>query len=317
MNIKFYLIIAFTAFLMTSCLDMTNEDYEREKTSIDSYLKKHGYTDDNKIFDGIYIKVFSAERNDTTYPGNDDILITSMTAYDFYDEVTVTTDSAIAESNKLYNEYYVYGPIKFALKDFLYGIAIGLSHTNQGDSIEMVISSEYIGTDYEPWVVRAKVHEIILEKDIENWEKDIVDTFTLNKGYTTYKSGIYYKKNIVTENDSLEPFGTASLRIVARYAEFKDKYSPYTLGRICYPLGESDTIVDYEIGDGQTIYPFCDAIDLLAKDVGFRVGEQIEIVTTSEYAFGESGVVHSSYGNYVVPTYTPIQYVIDVKSVEN
>lgn len=313
MKNNLFIYLLFSALLVISCTDLTNESYEQEISNIEEYIKEHDYTDDDKIYRGFYIKTFSDERTDTVYPEVGDLMVTSITAYDLYGNVVNTTDSATASSAGIYYEYYVYGPTKYALEDYLYGIAIGLSYTNLGDSIEMVIPSTYIGTNYIPWVVRAKVLEIIPEDEIDDWEKNMVSEFIAGKNYIQYNDELYYKKNITTTKDSLCLSNTADLKVVARYAEFKDKYSSDSLGRMCYPIGDTDTILSFQLGYGSYSYPFSKAIDLIATNIGFKQGEQIEIVTTSTYAFGGDGISYNYYT--VVPVYTPIHYIIDVDSV--
>ena len=309
------LIYISVVLLMASCVDLTNEDYENEKQDIDNYLKSHSYTDENKINDGIYIKIFSDPNTDTTTPGVGDFLVTSFNVYDLDNNLISTTDSDLAASIDLYTEYNMYGPVKYALGDFVYGVAYGFSYASEGDSIEMVLSSANIGTNYYPWVVRAKIHEIIPVENISYWENAMVNEYIEGKNYSKYNDDIFYKKNIVTENDSLINSGTAELNITARFAEFKGRYSPDSLGRKCYPIADDDTVLDYQIGDGQSTFPFSLALDLIAENIGIKAGEQIEIVTTSTYAYMQYGITYSN--NYIVFRYTPMYFLIDVVSVDN
>lgn len=303
-----------SVILFSSCLDTTNYDMEAEMNEISSYLKKNGFTDEDKISDNIYVKIFSDERTGNSYPANDSVLITSFTSYDLVGNLLNTTDSALARTKTgVYNDYVVYGPVKRFLANNVYGIYVGLSYLQEGDSAVMVLSSQVTGTNYLPVAYHVKVHEII--SDNSAWEANQVAQYIEGKEYTEYSEGIYYRKNIALPgNEQIMEYDSASMRVITRYAEQKGHYATGNLGRVCYPLGESDTVINYAIGIYGK-YPFCDAIDEIALNVGMHEGEEIEIVTTSDFAYSDGGIVNQNLGNFVVPVYQPLHYIINVQDV--
>lgn len=310
---KIFLTLLTVTFFGTSCLDNKVEQQEEDALKkLQDYKSANGFTEDENIGYGIYLKIHEEGAADGVKPLSGNMV--NVTYDGKYTDNTVfeTTDYESAEGQ--YKDAYIYGPKRLRVGELIFGIDTAIKFMNVGTKAEILIPHQYAFGNYEPVVYTMEVLDVITNDSL--YESNEFKQFRTAYGFeddNAISTGLYYK---LQEGDTLltEPVLSANdsvqILLESRYAE--DYYDDHS-GRLFYPrVHEYDTIV-YR-WETTSIYPIKPAIDSALKYM--HVGQTLEIACESgaeasvAWGYGTSGVRDLDFNFYLVPGYTSLHYKI-------
>lgn len=313
--------------ILSSCLENVYEEKEREEQAmIDGYVNANGFTEDEKLENGIYLKFIHDNTNDTTKPVTGNTVIVEYTGKYTDGSVFETTDASIGES-EFPDRYFVYGPIRLKMGNLMYGFDTTLRHLTPGDEVSMIIPSKFMWYDYIPVVYDLKLLAII--QNDSTYEADMFNDFIEHYGFSdtnTFGANsngelLYWK--VTTKDDSSSshpdslnrhPITVATndsvwIEITARYAELDTFSVPgeINLGRIFYPLVNYPKEIVYKYGNSTT-FPITRAVDSAVK--AMALSDEIEVCGPASWAYGDYGFSDQFHNIIAVPPRTPVHYQI-------
>ncbi|MBN1597417.1 MAG: hypothetical protein JXP36_09955 [Bacteroidales bacterium] len=306
----------------SSCLKNFDEEKQNEENKlINDYIKANGFTDENKLPTGIYLKFYNdTTLTDSAKPVTGNTVLLSFTGLYTDGEIYETTDPELGTS--LFSDhYFVYGPMRLKMGKILYGVDTTLRFFSPGDSGTMVIPSNYAWYDYRPVVYHIKLHEVIENDSLyeESVFKSFFDSSNFSKTkiiaqYTSTKAA--YPKDLYYQfsHDSVDSLAKTPINVAINdslmidlTARFAENYYGNAIGRIFFPLSNYPSQFKYRYGNG-SMFPIVPAIDSAIKHMA--VGDELEICGQSWWGYGDEGFNDSYYNIIAVPAYTSVHYKI-------
>ncbi len=210
-NVKIFLLLGIAGtlgVLMNGCQkDNSTEKAAKEQQDIDTYLAYNGISKDTKTADGIYYVEREAGTGDTLKAG--DYMVIDFTGKNLDGTVIETTDSTTAADAGIYNQIFIYHPLKIRYGYSLPGINIGLSYMREGGKATLIIPSSLANQDYNPLVYNIELLRVIKNPSAD--ARNELNTYLSGLDSTKYNingekvtpgdstsTGIYY---IMTDND--------------------------------------------------------------------------------------------------------------------
>lgn len=304
------------AGLLNSCLkDEYEDDRNAAEAEFRAYLSSNGYTESDN-YDGVYIKFLEIPDPNARKPEAYDPVIVDYIGKYADGTIYETSDPDLADQEDIRRNDAVYGPHKIYVGYTIAGISIALINMPVGSRAEVVVPQELGFNDYKTRVYELEVHEII--DDEKAFELELIDSCLVKNGFSkkdSLFSGFYPKDiRLVPEADTAEVGDTITVKIIARFAEYKDRYSWEEKGRQFYPpVDTSDNpsvIEDYVFGDENYLFNY--AVNTAISNM--REGEIREFVCESDYAYPD-GWLNETTGVYYVPLYTGIHYYIELRKI--
>ncbi len=325
-NIRIVLPVAITVILAAACMDNTFEENEKEEQAIiNKYIKDNGFTNDERLSNGIYLKFhYDNTDSDTLKPRTGHTVLLQYTGKYAEDEtVFETTDPAVG-ATLVPERYFVYGDIRLKMGELVFGFDTTLRYLSVGDSVTMVIPSKYMWYDYNPVVYDVILKDIILNDTVYE-EKMFYEFFTNNNFVKTdyfsindNKDTLFYKV-VVSDNEgslSASPIDVskADSVIISLNGYFAESYYADGSGRLFYPLTTYPEEFAYKYGSGY-YFPIIPAIDTAIKHMA--LGDIIEICGKASWAYDDDGFSDEYYNIVAVPPRTPVHYRIQLLGHRN
>jgi FKBP-type peptidyl-prolyl cis-trans isomerase len=312
--------------LNAACLDKNQDELESEAQELlQTYLDENGYTEQDKIAYGVYMKIDEGTVTDGATPESGNTVLMELTG--MYTDYTVFETTDVDQSASIANnDLYIYGPRRYTVGDLIVGLDTAIKFMSEGSEAQIVIPHTYAYGNYKPVVYNVKLLEVIEDDstyEAETFAEYMVDNGFSDSMYIPNSIGLLYKleEGDSLETDSVMEFNdTLVIELTARYAE---SYigSDGEVGRVFYPRGtETTTISDYYWGNTSD-YPIISAIDSATKymrvgqtiDIAFKSGAEEETYTV--WGYGTTGLNDSDINYYVISAYTPLHYTIKVVSL--
>ncbi|MDP4187711.1 MAG: FKBP-type peptidyl-prolyl cis-trans isomerase [Bacteroidota bacterium] len=237
MNKKKYLLFSllFSAFwgslLFTGCnKDDSSEQKAKEKQLLQEYVSKN-YPNATPQKDGLYFILDSAKTTLDAKPDSGDFVLVEFTGKVLSTGKTIlTTDSAVAQQNGLYNSEIVYGNSKFQLSpyNFLYGVYEGIKLMKEGQTATLLIPSDLALGEYEYTNVPKystliyTVHLVKIIHDPVAYERQQINNFLKSTPLTpadSTNSGLYYYKKVQSSGSVIKNGDVISVSYVGKYLD--------------------------------------------------------------------------------------------------
>ena len=324
-NIKWILLTgAIFLVVFSSCKDPYADSTAKENAKIKDYVSKGNFT---KLPVGVYIEFLNdTELTQRNTPAAGQTIVVNYTGEYLGGSVFETSDSSLG-TGLFPNRYCVYGPNRIRLGYTMFGFDTAMKYVSPGDSVIIVIPSDLAWHD-NPVVYHVGLSSII-ENDTTNEELQFTkffqaNNFNTNNKFTsssdtlnTFGYGIYWKV-ISDTTDSLNPspfaFDEKDSAIIELTARFAEQYYSTTTGRVFYPLAGAPEELKRSF-EGPYYFPFVPAIDSALKHM--NVGDEMELMALSDYAYGTSGYNDPNTNIMIVPPFMPVYYRVKLLEVRN
>jgi FKBP-type peptidyl-prolyl cis-trans isomerase len=313
-------IIGLGTLLLSGCLKNEWEECEEEgKIELDNYISKNNIPESNKVeITGGYIYYIPEIYGTGLYPETGDYIVINYTGMYLNGTIIETTDSSKKgdwDAATVYTDY-AYGPTKFQFGYSSDGFNAGLAMMQEGGLSTLIIPTELAYYNCKPVLYSIDLIKVI--KDPVAYEKEMLVWYLSENGMDTVSNAyndIYYKELSVTGDTlSVAEDDTLLIRFTGSYTyekggslylkEFDSNTGDTKPLKIVYGSDEiyGGSIKSIPAG-------FTAALDTMSK------GTHALAVLPYTQAFGTAGLVNSTYGYYVVPSYQTVIYDIYIEDI--
>jgi hypothetical protein len=299
--------------IATSCLKNDTEERIAAHDAAFAALKASlGITEDENIGDNIYVHFtyIPPITGDTLRPGGDDFIVTDYIGYNSKMEAFDVTNAQDAENEGLYRTDVVYGPVRLQVNQTFLGFYKAVQHMPEGSSAVMLFPHDQAFGGYEPIVYEVSLYRII--KDLAEYDSlqflaymDSLDISISDSLPNAPKA--FYK--VLTEGDSipdLEIGDTITVSLYGYYVETDTAFVEGFPGRQFFPIHECSDTVRFALGD--VTFPVSDVVNYAV--LAMKIGESWELISPSDYTYGDQGFIHPYIGVYIIPPFIPLHYTI-------
>ncbi len=294
-------------FGLHSCMkDNEDEVKAAEKRLLDQYIKANNITVSPTSSGLYYIEETEGTGN---FPGADDWVELSFTCRIISTEaVVVTSDSATAADNDIYNSKVRYGPNRINMRTIsLPGLYEGLRKMKEGGKAIIIFPSDLgygnvqFGNipPYSSLIFDVELHHVI--SNIVLYERGLLNEFLQQKNILddSTSTGLYYHELLT---------GTGDSPAISKTVEIFYKGS-FLNGQVFDNSLTGDPFSFY-IGYNQVIPGVEEGVKLM------KVGGKAIFVIPYYLAYGAEGYIHSYYGTLIWP-YSTLVYEVDLVSVNS
>jgi FKBP-type peptidyl-prolyl cis-trans isomerase 2 len=313
---------------LTSCFkDDTAEKIARHDRAMQDLILKYGFTEQDKIDDGIYVHLIGEPETgtDPIFPADNNYVVIDYETYNSAGTLIDVTDSAVAAQNGVYQTNLIYGPIYLNINNSFPGFYKAVQKVPQGKSAYMLFSWDQVGTDYEPLVYKVDLYRVIdnfkAYKDstyiiYRNILQGVLDTVELRRDSIDGVDSVYTGITDIGDTTSsigIEAGSTVTIFLYAYYVETDTAYVHGFPGRTFFPINNSGYSINFV--KGYLSFPISKVVDEMVDRM--HVNEERVILAPAELGYGETGFVNPYTNTYIIPPNMALHYLIRLRDVKN
>ncbi len=315
--LKIQILAVVAAVLFTSCLkDEQGELMAEHDRKMNEMKILYGFTETDTLPGGygIYIK-YSLKTDSIRKATVNDMIVVDYVGTKYSGEIFDLSRLSVAEDEGLYDDEFIYGPGRFWVSNTFPGFQLSILDMPVGSKAGILVPGSLWNGYYEPVYYEVELYQII--EDVDAYNELMINRYLdsldipINDTMPGF-DGIWAKDfRERLPDDSIAYGDTVIVKLHGYYVEADDAYVTDFPGRQFFPIASSGDSVIFLYGSyGPEIFPYTLAVNEAVRFM--EIGETIDMVTRDEFGYGENGFIHPHTGNYIVPSYMPLHYTIEL-----